>query len=283
MGNYREFIKDKKRIIIKIGSSSLMHDNTQKLDLLKIEKLVRIIVDIKNSGKDVVLVSSGAIAVGRAAIGLEDRPTELPVKQACASIGQAKLMMVYQKIFSEYGAIASQVLLTKNTIINDVSRTNAENTFNEILKLGAIPIVNENDTVSTYEIEQMQSFGDNDRLSAIVASIIGADLLILLSDIDGMYTDDPNKNPQAKFIETVYDIDDKLLDMGKGSSGSNMGTGGMATKLIAGKIATLSGADMVITNGNNIDNIIKVMAGEDVGTLFLNHKSVDFDLLSLID
>ena len=236
MSNYREFIKDKKRIVIKIGSSSLMHENTQKLDLLKIEKLVRIIVDIKNSGKDVVLVSSGAIAVGRAAIGLIDRPSELPVKQACASIGQAKLMMVYQKIFSEYGAIASQVLLTKNTIINDVSRTNALNTFNEILKLGAIPIVNENDTVSTYEIEQMQSFGDNDRLSAIVASIIGADLLILLSDIDGMYTDDPNKNPQAKFIETVYDIDDRLLNMGKGSSGTNMGTGGMATKLIAGKM-----------------------------------------------
>ena len=190
MGNYREFIKDKKRIVIKIGSSSLIHEQTGRLDLLKIEKLVRILIDIKNSGKDVVLVSSGAIAVGRAVIGLSDRPTELPVKQACASIGQAKLMMVYQKIFAEYGAVASQVLLTKNTIVNDVNRTNAQNTFNEILKLGAVPIVNENDTVSTYEIEQLQAFGDNDRLSAIVASIIGADLLILLSDIDGLYTDD---------------------------------------------------------------------------------------------
>ena len=137
MGNYREFIKDKKRIVIKIGSSSLMHEQTGRLDLLKIEKLVRILIDIKNSGKDVVLVSSGAIAVGRAVIGLCDRPTELPVKQACASIGQAKLMMVYQKIFAEYGAVASQVLLTKNTIVNDVNRTNAQNTFNEILKLGA--------------------------------------------------------------------------------------------------------------------------------------------------
>ncbi len=135
MGNYREFIKDKKRIVIKIGSSSLMHEQTGRLDLLKIEKLVRILIDIKNSGKDVVLVSSGAIAVGRAVIGLCDRPTELPVKQACASIGQAKLMMVYQKIFAEYGAVASQVLLTKNTIVNDVNRTNAQNTFNEILKL----------------------------------------------------------------------------------------------------------------------------------------------------
>lgn len=138
MGNYREFIKDKKRIVIKIGSSSLMHEQTGRLDLLKIEKLVRILIDIKNSGKDVVLVSSGAIAVGRAVIGLCDRPTELPVKQACASIGQAKLMMVYQKIFAEYGAVASQVLLTKNTIVNDVNRTNAQNTFNEILKLGAV-------------------------------------------------------------------------------------------------------------------------------------------------
>ena len=205
MGNYREFIKDKKRIVIKIGSSSLMHEQTGRLDLLKIEKLVRILIDIKNSGKDVVLVSSGAIAVGRAVIGLSDRPTELPVKQACASIGQAKLMMVYQKIFAEYGAVASQVLLTKNTIVNDTNRTNAQNTFNEILKLGAVPIVNENDTVSTYEIEQLQAFGDNDRLSAIVASIIGADLLILLSDIDGLYTDDPNTNPNAKFVETVYE------------------------------------------------------------------------------
>ncbi len=234
MGNYREFIKDKKRIVIKIGSSSLMHEQTGRLDLLKIEKLVRILIDIKNSGKDVVLVSSGAIAVGRAVIGLCDRPTELPVKQACASIGQAKLMMVYQKIFAEYGAVASQVLLTKNTIVNDVNRTNAQNTFNEILKLGAVPIVNENDTVSTYEIEQLQAFGDNDRLSAIVASIIGADLLILLSDIDGLYTDDPNTNPNAKFVETVYEIDEKLMGMGKDSSVRNMGTGGMTAKHIAG-------------------------------------------------
>ena len=267
MGNYREFIKDKKRIVIKIGSSSLMHEQTGRLDLLKIEKLVRILIDIKNSGKDVVLVSSGAIAVGRAVIGLCDRPTEHPVKQACASIGQAKLMMVYQKIFAEYGAVASQVLLTKNTIVNDVNRTNAQNTFNEILKLGAVPIVNENDTVSTYEI----------------ASIIGADLLILLSDIDGLYTDDPNTNPNAKFVETVYEIDEKLMGMGKDSSGSNMGTGGMTTKLIAGKIATLSGADMIITNGNDVDNIIRVMAGENVGTLFLDHRASDFDLMSLID
>ncbi len=159
----RELLKDKKRIVIKIGSSSLMHEHTEKLNLLKIEKLVRILVDIKNSGKEVILVSSGAIAVGKSTIGLHNRPDGLPVKQACAAIGQAKLMMVYQKIFAEYSTIAAQVLLTKNTVLNDVSRRNVENTFNELLQLGVVPIVNENDSVSTYEIEQVQTFGDNDR------------------------------------------------------------------------------------------------------------------------
>ena len=279
----REEIRNRKRIVIKIGSSSLMHKDTGRLNLRKIEKLVRTLVDLKNSGKDVILVSSGAIAVGRTAIGLHERPDELTVKQACAAIGQAKLMMVYQKIFAEYSAIAAQVLMTKTTVVNDTSRKNAENTFNELLKLGAIPIVNENDTVSTYEIKQVQTFGDNDRLSAIVTSIVGADMLILLSDIDGLYTDDPNSNPDAKFIDQVDKIDDNLLDMGKTTSGSSVGTGGMATKLIAARIATSSGADMVIANGNNIDNITGIMAGEDVGTLFVSDKKQNFDLVGLID
>ena len=279
----REEIRNRKRIVIKIGSSSLMHKDTGRLNLRKIEKLVRTLVDLKNSGKDVILVSSGAIAVGRTAIGLHERPDELPVKQACAAIGQAKLMMVYQKIFAEYSAIAAQVLMTKTTVVNDTSRKNAENTFNELLKLGAIPIVNENDTVSTYEIKQVQTFGDNDRLSAIVTSIVGADMLILLSDIDGLYTDDPNSNPDAKFIDQVDKIDDNPLDMGKTTSGSSVGTGGMATKLIAARIATSSGADMVIANGNNIDNITGIMAGEDVGTLFVSDKKQNFDLVGLID
>ena len=279
----REEIRNRKRIVIKIGSSSLMHKDTGRLNLRKIEKLVRTLVDLKNSGKDVILVSSGAIAVGRTAIGLHERPDELPVKQACAAIGQAKLMMVYQKIFAEYSAIAAQVLMTKTTVVNDTSRKNAENTFNELLKLGAIPIVNENDTVSTYEIKQVQTFGDNDRLSAIVTSIVGADMLILLSDIDGLYTDDPNSNPDAKFIDQVDKIDDNLLDMGKTTSGSSVGTGGMATKLIAARIATSSGADMVIANGHNIDNITGIMAGEDVGTLFVSDKKQNFDLVGLID
>ena len=280
--NIREAVKDKKRIVIKIGSSSLMHNETGRLNLGKIEKLGRTIVDIKNSGKDVVLVSSGAIAVGRMAIGLNEKPDELPVKQACAAIGQAKLMMVYQKIFAEYSTTAAQVLMTKATVMNDKSRRNAQNTFNELLNLGAVPIVNENDTVSTYEIKQVQTFGDNDRLSAIVTSIIDADLLILLSDIDGLYTDDPNSNPDARFINQVDVIDDKLLNMGKSTSGSGVGTGGMATKLKAAGIAVSSGADMVIANGNDIDNIAKIMSGADVGTLFVSCKDENFDLVKFI-
>ena len=282
MCNGRDFLKDKKRIGVKIGSSSLMHSETGKLDLLKIERLVRALVDIKNSGKEVILVSSGAIAVGKTAIGLHERPDELPVKQACAAIGQAKLMMVYQKLFAEYGTIAAQVLLTKYTMLNPVTRTNAENTFKELLHIGAIPVVNENDTVSTYEIEQVQSFGDNDKLSALVASITEADLLILLSDIDGLYTDDPNKNPDAKFINVVDKIDEQLMNMGKNSSGSSVGTGGMSAKLVAAQIATYSGTDMVITNGNDVTNISRIINGENTGTLFLQHEYNDFNILELI-
>lgn len=282
MCNGRDFLKDKKRIVVKIGSSSLMHSETGKLDLLKIERLVRALVDIKNSGKEVILVSSGAIAVGKTAIGLHERPDELPVKQACAAIGQAKLMMVYQKLFAEYGTIAAQVLLTKYTMLNPVTRTNAENTFKELLHIGAIPVVNENDTVSTYEIEQVQSFGDNDKLSALVASITEADLLILLSDIDGLYTDDPNKNPDAKFINVVDKIDEQLMNMGKNSLGSSVGTGGMSAKLVAAQIATYSGTDMVITNGNDVTNISRIINGENTGTLFLQHQYNDFNILELI-
>ena len=283
MSDIREQLKDKKRIVIKIGSSSLMHEKTGRLNLSKIEKLVRILVDLKNSGKDIVLVSSGAIAVGRTTIGLEERPGDLSVKQACAAIGQAKLMMVYQKIFAEYSTVAAQVLMTKNTVINSISRQNVENTFNELLNLSVIPIVNENDSISTYEIEKLQSFEDNDRLSAIVTSLIGADLLILLSDIDGLYTDDPNKNSNAKFIDTVSKIDADLTSMGKATSGSNVGTGGMAAKLVAARIATESGADMVITNGNNLDNINSIISGKDTGTLFLSHRNNNFNLIDYMD
>ena len=271
--NIRETLKEKNRIIIKIGSSSLTHPQTGALDLTKLEILIREICNIRNMGKDVILVSSGAIAVGSRSVGFHGKPQRLEEKQACAAIGQAQLMMIYQKLFSEYGYMAAQVLMTKNTITNDESRANAYNTFQELLKLGAIPIVNENDTVSTYEIQ----FGDNDTLSALVASLVGADLLILLSDIDGLFTDDPHKNPKAKFIHIVEKLDEKLMSMGKGTS-SLVGTGGMSTKLSAAKIATTSGADMIIANGENFHIIHKLLQGRDYGTLFLGKKDHTFSL-----
>ena len=232
---FREKMKDKKRIVIKIGSSSLQHAQTGDLDYTKLDVLVRELCDIRNRGKDVVLVTSGAVAVGRKAVmrqGIDqDDPTA--VKQACAAIGQARLMMTYQKIFAEYNQVAAQILMTKNTIIDNLNRFNARNTFAELFKLGVVPIVNENDTVATYEL----GIGDNDTLSAIVAALIDADMLILLSDIDGLYTDDPRKNPAAKYIEVVEELTEELMEMGKASTGSSSGTGGMNTKLQAARIA----------------------------------------------
>lgn len=278
MGTLREEIKDKKRIVIKIGSSSLQHKETGGLDYTKLDVLVRELCNIANQGKEVVLVSSGAIAVGKRAvhIGKEDNP--IAVKQACAAIGQARLMMTYQKLFAEYNHVAAQVLMTKNTIAEPLNRFNAKNTFSELLKLGAIPIVNENDTVSTFEIE----FGDNDTLSAIVAALIDADLLILLSDIDGLYTDDPNKNPDAEFISVVDHLDNSIMGMGKGTS-SSVGTGGMGTKLSAARIATSSGADMIIANAADVRIIHRIMDGREYGTLFKAHKSEEFDLVTFIE
>lgn len=278
--SYREMIKDKKRIVVKIGSSTITHPKTGSIDFRTMEKLIRVLTDLNNMGKEVVLVSSGAIAVGRKALGLRHKPTETSIRQACAAVGQARLMMVYQKIFAEYNQTCAQVLMTKYTMINDISRFNAQNTFRELLNLGVIPIVNENDTVSTDELDYY-NFGDNDTLSALVAALIGADLLILMSDIDGLYTDDPHNNPNAKFISVVERIDDKLMHMGKGAK-SSVGTGGMATKLTAAKIATASGADMVIANGARIDSIADIMQGEEIGTIFLAHAQDDFDLRSYI-
>lgn len=265
--------------MIKIGSSSLTHEATGDLNLSKIEKLVRVISDLKGEGKEVVLVSSGAIAAGRQALGHQGRPGSLAEKQAFAAVGQARLMMVYQKLFAEYNQTAAQILLTKHTMLNDASRYNAQNTFEELLKLGTIPIVNENDSVSTSEIPLVDNFGDNDRLSAIVSALIGADLLILLSDIDGLYSDDPRQNPEARFISVVPEITPKLLEMGKETSGSNVGTGGMAAKLAAAQIATDSGADMVIANGNQVDVIWDIVNGAQKGTLFRAHSNQDFDLM----
>lgn len=276
-------LKHKKRIVIKIGSSSLTHPQSGDLNLLKIERLVRIISDLKGEGKQVVLVSSGAIATGRQALHHPKKPESLAQRQAFAAVGQARLMMVYQKLFAEYNQVAAQVLLTKDTMVNDSSRYNAQNTFEELLLLGAVPIVNENDTVSTSEIPFLDSFGDNDRLSAIVAALIGADLLILLSDIDGLYSDDPRTNQQARFIGLVREITPELLAMGKNTSGSDVGTGGMAAKLAAARIATDSGSDMVIANGDQVEVIHEIIGGEEKGTLFLAHENLDFDLMNYLN
>ena len=272
-------LREKKRIVIKIGSSSLTHQETGDLNFIKIEKLVRVISDLKGQGKDVVLVSSGAIAAGRQVLRSSHKPETISEKQAYAAVGQARLMMVYQRIFAEYNQTAAQVLLTKNTMVGDNTRYNAQNTFEELLKLGAVPIVNENDTVSTHEIQ----FGDNDRLSAIVAALIGADLLILLSDIDGLYSDDPRSNPDARFISFVKESSTDLMEMGKDSAGSDVGRGGMAAKLAAARIATDSGSDMVITNGDNVEAIEEIISGAAIGTLFLAHANLDFDLIDYVN
>ena len=263
-----------KRIVVKIGSSSLTHEKTGSINFQKMERLVRVLCDIRNRGYDVCLVSSGAIAVGKDAISLKERPTDISVKQACAAVGQARLMMTYQKLFSEYNQVTGQVLMTKYTMVNPNSRNNAKNTFEELFRLGVIPVVNENDTVSTYEMR----FGDNDTLSALVASLVGADLLILLSDIDGLYTDDPHKNPDAQIIHDVYEINEEILSMAKGSTGSNVGTGGMATKLAAAQIATYSGADMIIANGADVSILEEFLDGKQVGTRFHAKENPEFKL-----
>lgn len=280
----REAIKGKKRIVVKIGSSSLQHSETGDMDYIKIERLVRELCDIRNQGKDVILVTSGAIAAGKKAVRISEiKGSKVPLttaeKQACSAIGQSRLMMTYQKLFSEYNQITAQVLMTKNTIVDNLNRHNAANTFDELLKLGVIPVVNENDTVSTYEIE----FGDNDTLSAVVAALVGADLLILLSDIDGLYTDDPHKNSDAKFIEVVENVNDDLMNYGKSSTGSNVGTGGMNTKLIAAKIATKAGCDMIICNSKDIGILHGLMEGKNLGTLFISNKDDNFDLPDFVD
>ncbi len=279
MSGLREALKDKKRSVVKIGSSSLTHRETGDMDYIRMEKLVRELSDIRNQGTEVVLVSSGAIAAGKNAVNLKnirvDSAAEtLAVKQACSAVGQARLMMTYQKLFAEYNQVAAQILMTKNTILDDLNRYNAHNTFTELLKLGVIPIVNENDTVTTFEIE----FGDNDTLSAIVAALVEADLLILLSDIDGLYTDDPRKNRNAEFIEQVEDLTDELMKMGKATTGSSVGTGGMNTKLVAAQIATKAGADMIIANSEDIGILHRLLTGENEGTLFAAKRDDNFDL-----
>lgn len=263
----RQELKDKKRIVIKVGTSTVTYEKTGQINLEKLEKFVRILINMRNRGKEVIVVSSGAVGIGRNVLGITEKP-QGDVKQACAAVGQGRLMMIYEKLFAEYSQLTAQVLLTKESVYNVTCRNHAKQTFERLLAMNVIPIVNANDAISVDE-DSYGNFGDNDTMSADVAALVNADLLIMMSDIEGLYTDDPRKNPNARFVHTVNKIDAALEKMGKGA-GSDLGTGGMATKIEAAKIATEAGADMVIANGDNIYAINDVMAGKKVGTLFLS-------------
>lgn len=259
-------ISEKKRIVIKVGSSSLTHP-TGLINIRKIEKFVKVLADLKNSGKEVLLVSSGAQAVGIGKVGLQEKPKDMPTRQAVAAIGQCELMYIYDKQFSNYHHIVSQVLLTKDVIDVESRKQNVINTLTKLLEMGSLPIINENDTVSYEEIE----FGENDTLSALVGELVSADLLIILSDIDGLYDSNPRTNPGAKLIPVVEKIDDSILALA-GDAGSKLGTGGMITKIHAAQIAARAGFDMVILNGADPDRLYDLFEDKPVGTLFKTGK-----------
>lgn len=252
------------RIVVKVGTSTLAHP-TGRLNIQRMEKLCKVLSDLKNMGHEIILVSSGAIAMGFGKLNLSERPKDVPTKQASAAVGQCELMYIYDKLFTEYNHTVAQLLITAPDIEEGgVRKQNFHNTLARLLELGALPVINENDTISTEEF----GIGDNDTLSAIVAVTIQADLLILLSDIDGLFDGDPRKNPDAKLIDTVEKIDEHIISLG-GGSGSNLGTGGMATKLRAAQMATAAGCEMVITNGQSPEVLYDVAAGKRVGTRFL--------------
>lgn len=264
---FRENLKNAKRIIVKVGTSTLTYDNGN-INLYRIEKLTRVISDIVNSGKEIVLVSSGAIGVGVNKLKLKEKPVTIREKQAVAAVGQCELMNIYSKFFSEYSHTVGQVLLTRDVIEDNHTRKNVINTFETLLEKKIIPIVNENDTVSIDEIENIVKFGDNDNLSAIVSVLTNADLLIILSDIDGFYDSDPRSNENAKLLSQVENITPELEECA-GGAGSKLGTGGMVTKLAAGKIAINAGVDMVLANGDEPDIIRYILEGKEIGTLFI--------------
>lgn len=263
----RENLKNAKRIIVKVGTSTLTYDNGN-INLYRIEKLTRVISDIVNSGIEIVLVSSGAIGVGVNKLKLKEKPVTIREKQAVAAVGQCELMHIYSKFFSEYSHTVGQVLLTRDVIEDNHTRKNVINTFETLLEKKIIPIVNENDTVSIDEIENIVKFGDNDNLSAIVSVLTNADLLIILSDIDGFYDSDPRNNESAKLLSQIENITPELEECA-GGAGSKLGTGGMVTKLAAGKIAINAGVDMILANGDEPDIIRSILEGKEIGTLFI--------------
>ena len=264
--NIRETLKHHKRIVVKIGTSTVTYPNG-RINLRRLEQLAWVLADLKNQGKEVVLVSSGAMGVGSAALGFDKRPTEIRFKQAAASVGQASLIQIYKNFFNEYNQKVAQILLTKEDIKNDERKNTASRTFETLLSMGVMPIVNNNDAVATVQFE----FSDNDSLSAVVANLIHADLLVLLTDIDALYDSNPRKNADAKRISVVEEVTDDIMAMA-GENGSAFSVGGMETKLIAAKMCKKTGTDMVIALGENPKILHDIMDGADVGTLFIGRE-----------
>ena len=256
-------INEKKRIVVKLGTSTLTH-KTGRLNIRRMEKLVKILADLQNSGKEIVMVSSGAIGLGMSKMGLQQRPKETTMKQACAAVGQCELMYMYDKLFGEYNLTVAQILLTKYTL-DSPRKGNVENTFRKLIEHNIIPVVNENDTVAIDELEL--EFGENDSLAAYVGIFCGADMLVILSDIDGLFDSDPRENPDAKIIPMVNGIDDKIRSLA-GGAGSSLGSGGMITKINAAEIAMNAGIDMAILNGRNPSVLYDLFDGKHVGTIF---------------
>ena len=252
------------RIVVKVGTSTLAHA-TGRMNIRHVEELVKVLSDLKNAGHQIILVSSGAIGMGVGKLNLPGRPTDMPTKQAAAAVGQCELMYTYDRLFTQYGHTVAQILLTGEDIDHEDRRCNFENTMKRLLELNVLPVVNENDTVATAEIK----VGDNDTLGAIVACTIGADLLVLLSDIDGLYTADPHKDPNAALIHTVPRVTAEIMALA-GGAGSELGTGGMTTKIRAAAMVTAVGCDMVITNGEHPESLYEIVEGKCVGTRFLS-------------
>ncbi len=258
----------KQRVVVKVGTSTLTH-SSGSVDLRSMERLVRVLADLSGGGYEIILVTSGAIAVGTARMGLDERPRALRMKQAAAAVGQCRMMHIYDKLFSEYNCTVAQILLTGDDVEDPVRAEHLKNTFTSLLELGIIPVVNENDSVSSAEIEtgHHKVLGDNDTLSAIVAELCRADLLVLFSDIDGLYETDPKRDPGAKLLHRVTELTPEILEMA-GGAGTWRGTGGMATKLSAARIAMAAGCDMVITNGARMEDLYGIVEGQDIGTRF---------------
>ncbi len=254
------------RIVVKIGTSTLTH-TTGHLNIRRVEALCKTLSDIKNAGHEIIMVSSGAVGMGVGKLGLQQRPRDIPTKQAAAAVGQCELMYVYDKLFSEYHHTVAQLLITGDDTRDETRHQNFTTTLNRLLEMGALPIINENDTVATEEL----GIGDNDTLAAIVASSVSADLLILLSDIDGLYTADPHTHKDAKLLHRVTKIDDRIRDLA-GLSNGIQGTGGMITKLRAAEICLSHGCDMVIANGNAPESLYAILEGKEIGTLFTEER-----------